>query len=312
MIQKPLLHTIANEIGPDARFDVPLCEHTSFGIGGPADLFVETLSAVDLARALVASRSRGLDVLVLGGGTNLLVSDDGFEGIVIKPNNDTVSLSEDRSRVTAGASTRADQLVDQMVAAGLGGLEFAAGLPGSVGGAVAGNAGCFGSTFGDRILAATAVDGNGKIIQIDGPEAFGFDYRCSTVDREGWILVDVTLAVEATDPAALAAIAQGHKETRRTRHPARGAKTAGSYFKNLPPGPKGGHRRAAGALLEQVGAKEMSVGDAAVFEKHANILINRGSARAEDVLELASQMALRVKERFGLVLEPEVRFVGRK
>jgi UDP-N-acetylmuramate dehydrogenase len=204
------------------------------------------------------------------------------------------------------------QLVERLVSAGLAGLEFSAGLPGSVGGAVAGNAGCFGATFGERLLRATIVDLHGEAQTIEDPSWFGFDYRRSRLQDGIAILVDVTLEIAPGDAEALRKIADGHLETRRTKHPARDVKTAGSYFKNLPPAADGQWRQPAGALLDQVGARGMSVGDAAVFEKHANILINRGNASARDVLMLEALLTQRVHEKFGVTLEPEVRFAGRR
>jgi len=295
--------------GEALRRDVPLREHTSFAVGGPARLFVESGASSVVAGCLAAAVDGGERILFLGGGTNLLVSDAGFDGVVVKPAFDGLELHPEEGQVVAGASIPAARLVDELVDRGLGGLEFAAGLPGTVGGAVAGNAGCFGSTFGDRLLWAEVITGAGEVARVER-DALGFCYRRSEIAARGWLVSRVCFVVEEADRGDLLEIADGHKATRRERHPAPTRKTAGSYFKNLPPLEPGGRRRAAGQLLDAVGAKEMRVGDATVFEKHANIIVNAGSATAAQILQLAGEMAARVEDRFGVILEPEVRFVG--
>jgi UDP-N-acetylmuramate dehydrogenase len=297
-------------LGLEARPDEALSRHTSFGIGGPAALFTVAGSTAGLSAALGAAATAGVETLLLGSGTNLLVSDDGFPGLALRLDLGGITIDRDAGRIVAGAGVPAAELVERCVAAGLAGLEFAAGLPGTVGGAIAGNAGCFGSCFGDRLVRATIVTRDGEIVAIDDPCRFAFDYRCSSVSADGFAVAEAVFDLAPGDPEELAAVARAHLATRAERHPPPGLRTAGSYFKNLPADVPGGRRRAAGELLDQVGAKGMSVGDAAVFEKHANILINRGQATARDVLELARRLQELVRDRFGVELEPEVRFVG--
>lgn len=296
----------------EVREGVPLSDHTSLRIGGPAALFVEVDSVVRLAAVLGAARAQGLSTLVLGGGTNLLVSDEGFDGLAIWLRLEQLEVDPDSGLIRVGAGIAAADLVESAIEAGLGGLQFAAGLPGTVGGAVAGNAGCFGATFGERIAWAEVVRPDGGVARIDDPAWFGFDYRCSRVQTDGAVIAEIGFELDRDDRERLRDEAAGYLEQRAEKHPRPGARTAGSYFKNLPPAEPGGRRRAAGALLDQVGAKQLAVGDAAVFERHANIVINRGAATARDVLELTAEMAQRVRERFGVELEPEVRFVGKR
>jgi UDP-N-acetylmuramate dehydrogenase len=298
--------------GAEVREGVGLADHTSFRIGGPAALFVEVGSVDQLAAALGEAWAQGLRTLVLGGGTNLLVSDEGFDGLAIRLHLEELVVDPDSGLIRVGAGVAAAGLVDATIEAGLGGLQFAAGLPGTVGGAVAGNAGCFGSTFGERIAWAQVVRPDGNVARIDDAAWFEFDYRSSRVQRNGSVIAEIGFELATDERSRIRDEAAGYLEQRADKHPRPGARTAGSYFKNLPPEEPGGRRRAAGALLDQVGAKQMSVGDAAVFERHANIVVNRGSARARDVLELTAQMAERVRARFGVELEPEVRFVGEK
>ena len=292
--------------------DVPLRGFTSFGIGGPAALFAVVDSPSAMGKLISTATDCGVEILILGGGTNLLVSDDGFDGIAVHARIFGVELSDDGDRVTVGAGVPVAGLVEDLIGRGIGGLEFAAGLPGTVGGAVAGNAGCFGCTFGQKLVGATVVTGKGEVVEVDDPSWFGFEYRRSSVFARQTVVTSATFAVRPDDLSRLRREADEHLRTRRERHPAKEIKTAGSYFRNLEPSEPGGRRTAAGALLDQVGAKEMSVGDAAVFERHANIVINRKNATAVNVLELAGRMAARVKERFDIELEPEVRFVGRR
>jgi UDP-N-acetylmuramate dehydrogenase len=296
----------------EVREGVALRDHTSLRIGGPAALFVEVDHIGALAAAIAAAGAEGIPVLILGGGTNLLVSDEGWGGLAIRLRMERLEVDGRAGLVRVGAGVSAAGLVDATIAAGLGGLQFAAGLPGTVGGAVAGNAGCFGSTFGERVAWAEVVGPGGAVRRIDDPSWFGFDYRHTRVREHGAVIAELGFTLEPAERARLEDEAAGYVEQRAIKHPRAGTRTAGSYFKNLPPAERGGRRRAAGALLDQVGAKQMSVGDAAVFERHANIVINRGTASARDVLELTAQMAARVRERFGVDLEPEVRFVGKR
>jgi UDP-N-acetylenolpyruvoylglucosamine reductase len=299
-------------IGEGIAEGVPLSEYTSFGIGGPAALFARLSGVDEIAAALAAAHALSIPTLVVGGGTNLLVGDAGFDGLALRVELGGIAIDAERRRVTVGAGVPVSTLVDALIADGLAGLEFAAGLPGALGGAIAGNAGCFGGAVGDRIVGATLILRDGTVLRIDDPSWFGFDYRASRVAAMGAVVADATVAVAPGDRVRLEETASAHLAVRHDKHPARGARTAGSYFKNLPPEKPGGQRRAAGALLESVGAKQMRAGGAAVFERHANIIVNEGGATARDVLALAERMRRAVEARFGVELEPEVRFVGER
>ncbi len=260
----------------------------------------------------MAANSLCLKTLILGGGTNLLVSDEGFDGLAIRLTMDAIEIDRSQARVRVGASIPTNRLVEATLEAGLTGLEFAAGLPGTVGGAVAGNAGCFGHTLSEFLVGAMIVEQNGALDEITNLDRFGFQYRCCRLVQSGAVLTDVIFGLETGDPASSQKEAEKCLAVRVEKHPTRETHTAGSYFKNLPPDEPGGLRRAAGALLDQAGVHGLSVGDAAVFERHANIIVNRGRAAARDVLTLAAEMKRRVLEQFGVELEEEVRFVGRR
>jgi UDP-N-acetylmuramate dehydrogenase len=297
-------------LGAEIIEGAALSAHTSFRIGGPAALLARAVRVEQVEAALaIASRAR-IPALVLGGGTNLLVSDAGFDGLALCVEIDGITIGEGGRSVTVGAGVATARLVERVVAEGLAGLEFAAGLPGTIGGAISGNAGCFGSAIGDRLTGATLITRDGTVVELRDPSWFAFDYRCSRIAETGAVVACATFAVEPGDRAHLEEIAAERVALRRQKHPAPGVKTAGSYFKNLPPESPGGLRRAAGALLDQVGAKTMRVGDAVVFDRHANIIVNAGRATAKDVLALAERMRAAVHDRFGVELTPEVRFVG--
>jgi UDP-N-acetylmuramate dehydrogenase len=307
-----MTNTLDSLVNIEVQKQINLSLHTSFGIGGPASMFVNASSADALKSILAASTKLKIDTLILGGGTNLLVSDAGFDGLVILLDLNQVTLDKSNHRVRVGASTQTSQLVEQLVEAGLGGLEFAAGLPGTIGGAIAGNAGCFGHTLSDFLVQATVVNSSGRISEITDMDWFRFQYRHSKLPSTGSVLTEATFAVKQGDSNELKNACDKYLAVRAEKHPRKGIRTAGSYFKNLPPDKQGGAHHAAGALLDQVGARELSVGDAAVFDRHANIIINRGQATAKDVLTLAEKMKKRVYDRFGIELTEEVRFIGER
>jgi len=290
--------------GVALRRDEPLARHTSFRIGGPADLFVEAQSAADLAAALRAGSARDLPVFFLGGGTNLLVSDRGMRGIVVKLGRsfDFVEwqLDEAGGSLRVGAAVPFKRLVLQAVGAGLAGLEIAEGIPGTVGGGLLMNAGAFGGEIGRVVTALEAVDEHGDPIEL-GREQLGFAYRRLTLPGRA-IVTAVRLRLTRGDAAALAA-AVADAKARRDRGQPKGHPNAGSIFKN-PPGAY------AGRLIEGAGLKGARLGDAAFSERHANFIVNLGRARAADVKGLMDLAVRVVRRRLGVELEPEVRLVG--
>lgn len=292
------------------RENIPTKDYTSFHIGGKAAFFADATSTEETSALLKTASDLKLPVLLLGGGTNLLIDDRGFDGLVIHLclNRIDLDAAQKTASVQAGVST--SLLVEKTVEAGWGGMAFAAGLPGSIGGGLAGNAGCFGKCLGDVMTGATVVSASGEISTVSSPDWFSFEYRHSRLLKEASVLTEARFKFVEADPLLLRKESDANISLRRTKHPLPGAYTAGSFFKNLPPKNPGEHRIAAGLLLDQVGAREMTVGDAAVFERHANIVINRGNASAADVLALTDAMRQKVYERFNVLLEREVRYVG--
>jgi len=306
-------------VGDALLTDEPLRHHTTFRIGGPADWFVSATTPDTLVSALAAARALDLPVFLLGGGSNLLVSDEGFRGLVVRNACERVQFDGNAVLVEGGADYL--EFIRHCRAQRLAGLAYAAGIPGSVGGAVYGNAGCYGQDIGSRVIECTVATLDGGRVETLPASWFEFAYRDSRLKREPRALVSVLLQLEAGDPDAIQREIDEKLEIRRVKHPQwREEPTAGSYFKNLPPGfqvpglphSPGTHRIPAGALLDACGVRGLRIGDAAVFAKHANILVNAGRATARDMLELADQLKTRVRDRFGVELEEEVMFLGPK
>ena len=246
----------------------------------------------------------------MGGGSNLLVADEGVEECVLCFRSDVPDISIDGNHLSVAASTSLDDVARIAAAEGREGIGFAAGIPGTVGGGICGNAGAFGKALGGIVDRVECLDRGGNIILLSGDE-LGFDYRSSAIQRAGFLIVRAWLRCFPGDKAKLLAEREEMLSIRKAKHPDwKQISTAGSFFKNLPPEKSGGMRIAAGLLLDAVGAKSMFVGRARVFEKHANILIAEKGAKARDVRELAIDLAKAVYVRFGYALEPEVQMWG--
>jgi len=298
--------TLRRRFGDALRIDEPLAPYTTFGIGGPADYFIRATDPEIFARAFNTARELGLRYFILGGGSNILISDEGFRGLMIK--SDLNEIVADGTRVTAGSGVHFDTLVDWAADHDLAGLAFAAGIAGSVGGAVYGNAGCYGHEIGDRIVELVIMTPQGELKVVDR-EYCGFSYRNSRLKETRDVVLTVTLQLEKGDGDALRKEAMEHRAHRAERHPTTDG-SAGCFFKNIedPTAPHG--KLAAGMLLEKIGAKQERQGGAAVHSGHANILVNTGNATAADVLTLARRLRRKVKEDSGYELSREIIFLG--
>ncbi len=295
----------------------PMRHHTTFRIGGHADYFVAAETPEQLVAALEVANEIHLPVFLLGGGSNLLVSDTGFRGLVVRNACEAVQFEGSVAHVECGTDLL--DFILQCRDRSLAGLEFAAGIPGSVGGALYGNAGCYGKDIGSHTIECTFATLDGARVETQPAAWFEFAYRDSRLKREPRVLLSCLLRLAPGDRAAIAAEIEEKLEIRRVKHPQwRVEPTAGSYFKNLPPdwqmpGAKlspGTRRVAAGQLLDECDCRGLRVGDAMVFAKHANIIVNAGRASAREVLELAEIMKARVRAKFGVELEEEVMFLG--
>jgi UDP-N-acetylmuramate dehydrogenase len=289
------------ELGASPSENVPLSAMSSFGIGGPADLFFEARTEAELEAAVSLAVAGRYPFYVIGGGNNLLFDDAGYRGLIIR--NRLEGLAKGEGRMTVLSGTGLPCILREALAASLGGLEFLAGIPGTLGGAVYGNVGAYGWSIGDVLETATVLRPGGERKTVSRGE-LGFGYRDSVLKSAGGIVLAATLLCSPGDSRESEAKIRDILEKRKTKHPPLGTACAGSYFKNSCAAT--GERIAAGKVLEQAGARGLAVGDAAVYENHCNFIINRGNARAADVLALAGELKERVFQAFGLRLEEEV------
>lgn len=286
--------------------EVVLGPYTSFGIGGPASYFFTAGSPTDIIRGVRAAKDNNLKFFVLGGGSNILFDDRGYNGLIIK--DETRRFRLDGEHVWAQSGALIDKMVDESVKFGLGGMEYAAGIKGTIGGAVYGNAGAFGHAINEILLRAVIFAGEDRKIQIVDNDFFRFKYRKSRLSESGDVILSVKLGLHREDKARLAEIVNERRQFRRDRHPV-DLGSAGSVFKNLRSLENPRDVVPAGKLLEEAGVRGMSVGDAAVFEKHCNIVVNRGRAKSGDIKKLVEKMQNAVRAKFGLDLEREILYI---
>jgi UDP-N-acetylmuramate dehydrogenase len=314
------LRALAVALGPRALRDEPLANYTAMRVGGPADLLVVCESVDEVVRVVELARPYGVDWRVLGGGCNVLVSDAGVHGLVIVNRAARIELGLVKDFVQDGRATEAAWaetgaqlavLAREAVGRGLAGLEWAAGLPGTVGGAVVGNAGAFEGDIAGVLHSATVLGPDGKLTERPA-DWFEFEYRLSRIKREsssfagggagaGHVVLAATFDLQPGDPRVLAAQMDEVLEWRRTRHPS-GA-TMGSTFKNPP-------ESHAGYLIEQAGLRGHRIGGAQISELHGNFFMNVGDATASDVKELIEYARMQVGRQFGVDLELEIELVG--
>jgi UDP-N-acetylmuramate dehydrogenase len=295
---------LRQSFGERVRFGEPLRRHTSFRIGGPADVWVEVASAAEIWELQKLATRAGLPLVVLGIGTNVLVSDRGVRGIVVRLGREFGRFAwrdeGERARVRAGAAAPFKKLVNEAAERGLGGLEFAEGIPGSIGGGLLMNAGAFGGEMAGVVDAVVAVDpAEGECLL--PRSALRFGYRRFDLPA-GLIVTHVDFTLLPADRDAVRARMAELKRRRDSRQPL-GQPNAGSIFKN-PPG------EFAGRLIQAAGFKGRRVGDAMVSEQHANFIVNVGEARAADVKRLMDEIAEAVWRTRAVRLEPEIKLVG--
>jgi UDP-N-acetylmuramate dehydrogenase len=271
-------------------------------IGGRADYFFAARTEMDLLEGVRFASERSLSYYVIGAGTNMLFADAGFRGLILK--NEVRGIEKaPEGRIAVLSGTPLSELVDFTLEEGYEGLEFAAGIPGTVGGAVFGNAGAWGNCIGDRLEEAVLLDKAGNALAV-GNKDLEFGYRQSILKVRHRTVLRAVFRLKRGDRGRILGKIQENLGKRKSPYPSPEMAYAGSYFKN--PVMPDGTKVAAGLLLEKVGAKNSKVGGAAVYSGHANFIINRGRARAEDVLELAADLKTRVKRTFGITLVEEV------
>lgn len=300
-------HEMLDLFGEFLQFDAPLAEYSSFHTGGPAAYLFITKTVDETVRVVATAHNNEIPFIIIGGGSNLLISDDGYDGLVIKINVLGLNLIDDRD-IECGAGEELMSLVNFSVENGLQGIEFAAGIWGSVGGAVFGNAGAYGGEMKDILTEILLLDRTGLIKKVT-PEYCRFGYRDSYLKKTKEIILSVKVRLQKGNKEELQSKIDEILAIRASKHPVEQF-CAGSFFKNIPDSNEKHGKLPAGRLLEEIGAKEISVGGAKVFEKHANIIINDGTASSKEIRKLADILKQKVFDKFGINLEDEVVSVG--
>ncbi len=299
MIRKKKLSLLRKKLGERVKLDEPLGRYTTFRIGGPADLFYQTETEAELVKVVKLSRELEVPFFILGGGSNVLISDEGFRGIVIK--NQVSDIKFQEGKMVVGSGTPLARLVEEAATHSLSGLEFGFGIPGTVGGAVVGNAGVKDKAIGDLVERVRVLDGKGEEVNLTKNQC-QFDYRASRFQKERKVILEVILKLTEKDESVIREEMARYLEARKDQPK---EPSAGSIFKNPPP-PAGG----AGELIEQTGLKGESEGQAQISEEHANWIVNLGGARCQDVLELLSLAKSKVRTKFGIELEEEIQIIN--
>ena len=292
--------------GHNLEFSRAMGPLTSFGTGGSARYFLSVSSIDELSRAVTTAKRLNVPLFILGGGSNLLVSDNGYDGLVIRLEITGLKLVEPMT-IEAGAGEQLSTLVDFATERSLTGLEFAAGIWGTVGGAVFGNAGAFGGEIGQVLTEANLVDLAGRTRTVL-TDYFNFEYRSSQLKTSGEILATARFKLNEGNCTEIEARVQDILKGRAERHPSE--RTAGSFFKNIPDSTQPHGKMPAGRLLEEAGAGSLSVGGAKVYEKHANIIVADERATSKDIRLLADMMKKKVFDRFGIKLQEEIQQLG--
>ncbi len=289
---------------PEGKLSEELSKYSTFKIGGPADFFFHLKKAADLPALIRFSKIHSLPYLIIGGGSNILFDDEGFRGLVIRIENKSIEIND--LEVTADAGVFIPKLIQASIEGGLTGLENWAGLPGTVGGAVRGNAGCHGLETKDVLKSALIFDPKTEKTEEYPREWFEFDYRSSKLKSSGEIVLQATFKLEKMGEKTeeKEKIMKDSQNFRLTKQPF--GFTTGSFFKNPSPD------KPAGMLIDQVGLKGKTIGNAQISEKHGNFFLNLGGASSKDVLELAELAKKEVKAKFGIELKEEVQIISKQ
>lgn len=282
-------------------FDEPLCNHTTFRVGGKADAFLSVQNEEELRKAVLLCKEYGVPFLILGNGSNLLVSDNGYRGMVILVGKDMSEIAVDGNRITVMAGATLGSVAQAAARNSLGGMEFASGIPGTIGGAIVMNAGAYDGEMKMVVDEVRVLTQNGETLTLSNEE-LEFGYRTSRVKKEKLIVLSVTLLLQPQKQEDIYEKMNDFAARRREKQPLE-YPSAGSTFKR----PEG---MFAGKLIMDAGLRGYSVGDAQVSEKHCGFVINKGNATAKEISTLIYDVQDKVKESFGVTLEPEVIFIG--
>ena len=291
-----------NVIAKDSiLIDEPMSRHTTFRVGGPADFFVTPKAKEEVRDVICICKEAGMPYYIIGNGSNLLVSDAGYRGVIVQIYKEMNEVKVEGDLVKAQAGALLSGIAAKALGAELSGFEFASGIPGTIGGACVMNAGAYGGEMKDVLESVTVLTGEGKIIEL-GRNELELGYRTSVIAKKGYIGLGAVLKLGRGDGEKIKTYMDELKEKRVTKQPLE-YPSAGSTFKR----PEGYF---AGKLIEDAGLRGFQVGGAQVSEKHCGFVINRDHATAADIMELMRQVQIRVKENSGVDLEPEVKRLG--
>lgn len=293
-----LFHTIDKE---KIYVNEKMEKHTTFRIGGPADYFVMPSDVTDVKAVIELCEQEKVPYYVVGNGSNLLVGDKGFRGVIIQIAGNMNQLQADGEVITAQAGCSLAQIAGKALDEELAGFEFAAGIPGTLGGAVRMNAGAYGGEIKDVLESAVVLTKEGKVMELSANE-MEFGYRTSIIERTGWTILGGKIRLHKGKREEIKAVMDDLREKRVSKQPLE-YPSAGSTFKR----PKGYF---AGKLIQDAGLRGFRVGGACVSEKHSGFVINIDHATADDVVSLMEQVDKKVRAQFGVGLEPEVRRIG--
>ena len=291
---------LAAVLSGEVRVREPMARHTTYRIGGPADLFITCDTIADLAECMRVVQDEGLEWMTVGKGSNLLVADEGYRGAIVTLGREFKMHSVDGGRIKTGAGCILAYVVQDAFAHGLGGMEFAVGIPGTVGGALVMNAGSR-DVWMESVVESVTVYVPGAGLQRLRPRDIAWGYRTSGLAARG-VVAETVIRLEEADRDRIRHQMERSLQKRKSSQPL-GVPSAGSVFVN-PPGDS------AGRLIEAVGLKGARIGGAQVSEVHANFIVNTGGATAADVVRLMSKVQITVRDAYGIELKPEVRFVG--
>ncbi len=297
-----LIIQLQKVLGPkQVRVQEPMCRHTTFRVGGPADCYVEPESQEELSAVMGLCRQMQVPFYILGNGSNLLVGDGGYRGVMIALGRPWGSIAVEGSQIRAGAGALLSAVAKAALGESLSGLEFAAGIPGTVGGAVVMNAGAYGSQMSEVLIQARVMDRDGKVCVLPAEE-LELGYRTSCILRRGYVVLEALFQLCPGDQQDIAARMEELALQRRSKQPLE-YPSAGSTFKR----PEGYF---AGKLIQDAGLRGFCAGGAQVSEKHCGFVINRGNATAADVMEVCRTVQQEVRRQFGVMLEMEVKTLG--
>ncbi|MGN0421274.1 MAG: UDP-N-acetylmuramate dehydrogenase [Lachnospiraceae bacterium] len=283
------------------KTEEPMKNHTTFRVGGPAEFFVMPRSAEEVKKVIDLCRRESFPYYIIGNGSNLLVSDQGYRGVVLQIYKEMSYIEIEENVVVAQAGALLSAIANKALENGLTGFEFAAGIPGTLGGACVMNAGAYGGEMKDVLEEVTVLTEEGEVLIIP-KENLELGYRTSIIARKGYIVLEARIQLREGEKEAIKSLMEELKDKRVSKQPLE-YPSAGSTFKR----PEGYF---AGKLIQDAGLRGFSVGGAQVSEKHCGFVINRENATAADVAELMRQVSARVEEEFGVKLEPEVKRLG--